>query len=623
MSTRNHPRQHDNGPPPSPNPYPAIGDYALISDCHSMALVSRTASIDWCCMPRVDSGSVFGRLLDWQKGGFCSIQPVDNNEVSHREYLPDTMVLATTFNCGGGEARVVDSFSMRVGGREAPLQELVRVVEGIRGRVEFELRVVIRFDYGELRPWLKKVGPRVFAALGGNDGLLIRCDHELEVADGHELSCRFTVHADQKVRLAISYEKPENLDLGSPQPLGEGGIDAHLAATIEWWRRWLARTHFEGADRAAGLRSAMVLKALTNAPTGAMAAAATTSLPERLGGDRNWDYRYSWIRDSAFSVRTLADIGADREADGFRRFIQRSAAGSAHDLQIMYGVGGERRLTEVVLDSLEGYRGSRPVRIGNGAARQLQLDAFGELVDLSWRWHRRGSSPDDDYWRFLLELVDVACERWLEPDRGLWEIRGPDRHFVHSKVMCWQAVDRGIALAEECLRQAPLPKWRKTATAIRESIETDGFDSRRNAFVQSYGAEALDSALLLIPGTGFCAYDDPRMVGTVRAIREDLEEEGLLLRYRTAQAGDGLGDQPEGYFIPCTFWLAECLARQGQLEAAREAFDRAASTSNDLGLFSEEIEAGTGEMLGNFPQALSHLSHLAAAVALAETIAGT
>lgn len=599
--------------------YPPISDYAFISDCHSMALVSVCGSVDWCCMPRVDSGSIFGRLLDWERGGYCSIAPATGAHDCHREYLTDSMVLATTFADGAGEARIYDSFSMRPGGRENPLQELLRVVEGVRGRVDLELRIAPRFDYGTLRPWLRHAGVGGWAAIGGNDGLVIACDEELELHDGHDLLCHFTVREGERVRLALRYVRPELLDVGMLDAQDPHETDARLQATIDWWRRWARHADIDGSDRVSVLRSALVLKALSNAPTGAIAAAATTSLPERVGGERNWDYRFSWIRDSAFSVRSLAMIGLDREADGFRRFTQRSAAGSAHDLQIMYGVGGERRLTEFELPKLEGYRGSKPVRIGNAASEQLQLDAYGELLQLTWSWHRRGASPDDDYWRFLVDLVDVACDRWSEVDRGIWEIRGEPRHFVHSKVMCWTAVDRGLALAQECMRRAPTSRWRRAVRDIHESIEANGVDAARGCFVQAYGEQAMDAALLLIPSSGYCRADDPRMVSTVKEILKELLVDGLLLRYRTDVAvSDGLSPEREGRFLACTFWLAENLAEQGHVDEARVFFDRAASTCNDLGLFAEEYEPQSHTLLGNFPQGLTHLSHIAAAVAMSD-----
>jgi GH15 family glucan-1,4-alpha-glucosidase len=604
----------------SANVYPPIADYALISDCHSMALVSRDGSVDWCCMPRVDSPSCFGRLLDWERGGYCQISPVDGDEEfrTHREYLPDTMVLATTFSGGAGEARVLDCFAMRRGGREEPYRQLLRVVEGVRGKVDLVIRISPRFDYGEVKPWLRRSSLTVHTAVGGSTGLLVSTDFEVVMANGHDLLAQVTVRAEERVRLSIHFHRPEQLESELAAAHSTASVDERLDDTIAWWRRWAQKPQLDGPDGPSARRSALVLKALTNAPTGAMAAAATTSLPESVGGKRNWDYRFSWIRDSTFSVRSLADIGADSEADGFRRFIQRSAAGSAGDLQIMYGVGGERRLTEILLDRLDGYCGSRPVRIGNAASQQLQLDAYGQLVLLSWRWHQRGSSPDDDYWRFLLELVDSAAERWREPDRGIWEIRGEPKHFVYSKLMCWLALDRGVALAKECMRVAPVRRWNRTAKEIREAVEESGYDSKRGVFVQAFGSPNMDASLLLLPSTGFVKHDDEQMIRTVDEVRRELEVNGLLLRYRTDRVDDGLDKQPEGHFLACSFWLAECLARQGRLEDARAVFDRAAGTSNDLGLFAEEYDTATGLMLGNFPQALTHLSHIAAAISLAQ-----
>jgi GH15 family glucan-1,4-alpha-glucosidase len=358
----------------------------------------------------------------------------------------------------------------------------------------------------------------------------------------------------------------------------------------------------------------MVLKALSQARSGAIAAAATTSLPEAPGGSRNWDYRASWVRDSAFALRSLAELGYTAEADGFRRFIQRSAAGSAQELQIMYGLGGERRLVELTLDDLEGYGGARPVRIGNAAARQRQHDVYGELLDLAWAWHERGHSPNAGDWRFLTELVNAAAERWRTPDRGIWELRGRPRHLVHSKVMCWVALDRGLRLAADLGFGAPVARWTAARAAVRAAVERHGYDPGRGVFTQAFDRPELDAALLLLPSVGFVAWDDPRMLRTVDAVRRELEINGLLLRYR---APDGL-DGAEAAFVACTFWLAECLAWQGRTAEAHAAFARASATANDLGLFAEEFDPATGTLLGNFPQALTHLSHIAAAVALEE-----
>lgn len=600
-----------------PTPYPSIGDYALIGDCHAAALVSRTAAIDWCCMPRFDAGSCFGRLLDWRRGGYCAIAPRHDGATSFRRYLDDTLVLETTVRTSSGEARILDCFTMRPGGKHDPYRQLLRVVEGTRGRLDFTLAICPRFDYGEVAPWIRHEGVRLFSAIGGNDALVIFSDADLALSGRHDLLAPFTVRAGERVRLSLTFARPEQLDDEPPKPLDAEELDRRLEETLAWWRRWSSQARLDGPDGPGAIRSAITLRALTNAPTGAIVAAPTTSLPESPGGERNWDYRYSWIRDSTFSVRSLTDIGCAHEADDFRRFIERSAAGSAASLQIMYGVGGERRLTETCLETLEGYRGARPVRVGNAAARQLQLDAYGELLDLSWRWFLRGHSPDDDYWRFLVDLVDTAAERWREPDRGLWEMRGEPRHFVHSKVLCWAALDRGLRLAEACLRKAPVRRWTKVMREIRAAVEEEGYDRQRGIFVQAFGAKTLDAALLLLPSVDFVAYDDERMIRTVDAIRQELDRDGLLLRYRVEETHDGLSGD-EGVFIACTFWLAECLARQGRPEEARQYFDRASSTGNDLGLFAEEYLPRTGELLGNFPQGLSHLSHIAAAVALAE-----
>ncbi len=596
--------------------YPPIADYAFISDCHSMALVSCRGSIDWCCMPRVDAASVFGRMLDWDRGGQCAVRPVDGDVRGYQTYVDDTLVLCTTFRTDGGEARVYDCFTMHVGGADNPHLQLLRVLEGVRGRVDMQILVQPRFDYGEVKPWIRRHTERIHSAIGGNDGLLISCDAHLDASDGHELSALVELRADSRIRLSIEFVRPEQIEYELPSVPDPAQIDHRLEETLEWWRQWASQVGLKGAHHAGVMRSAIVLKGLSHAPTGAVAAAATTSLPETPGGSRNWDYRYSWIRDSSFSVVSLADIGCYGEADGFRRFVQRSSAGSARDLQIMYGLGGERRLTEIELP-LEGWRGSRPVRIGNAAANQLQLDAYGTLVDLSWRWHQRGQSPDDDYWRFIVDLVEVAAERWQEPDRGIWEIRGPAQHFVHSKVMCWTALERGLQLAKECLRKAPVRRWQAVRRQIREAIEENGYNSKRRVFTQTFGGSHVDASLTLIPMFGFVEYTDPRMLRTADGIIADLERDGLILRYEVEKTDDGLSGR-EGTFLACSFWLAECLAKQGRHDDARLFFDRAASTASELGLFSEEYDTVTDQMLGNFPQGLTHLSHIAAAVALAD-----
>jgi GH15 family glucan-1,4-alpha-glucosidase len=591
--------------------YPPIEDYGFISDSNSVALVSRSGSVDWCCMERIDSGSSFGRLLDWEKGGYCSISPREEAHPSSRKYVDGTLVLETIFRTGGGEARLYDCFTLPASGEEYPYRQLLRVVEGVRGHVELDLKIVPRFDYGDIEPWLRKEGVRLYSAIGGNDGLLIWSDADIDVVDEHELAASMNVHAGERARLSIQFAPPERLDRDPPEVPDARELDRRLEETIEWWRGWSSEARFGGPYEPGVVRSAIIIKGLMNGTTGAVAAAATTSLPEIPGGDSNWDYRYSWVRDSFFSVRSLAEIGFEAEAEKFRRFIERSAAGSAEKLQIMYGVGGERRLTEETLGYLEGYRGAKPVRVGNAASQQLQLDAYGELLELAWRWHLRGNSPDDDYWRFILRLVEMAAEHWREPDHGLWEIRGEPRQYLHSKVMCWTALDRGLRIAEESMRKAPERRWRKTRGEIREAVESEGYDEERGVFVQTFGTEELDAALLLLPKVDFVDFKDERMVRTVDAIREELDDDGLLKRFRRE-------DGEEGAFLACSFWLAECLAHQGRIEEAREVFDRTVSAGNDLGLFSEEYDTENGQLLGNFPQALTHFSHITAAIALAE-----
>jgi GH15 family glucan-1,4-alpha-glucosidase len=594
--------------------YRPIGDYGFLGDCHTGALVSSDGSVDWLCLPRLDSGSYFGRLLDRERGGWCTVTPTDPAAAFSRRYLDGTLVLQTEMTAAGGRVRLTDCLTMRPGGARRPYRQLLRVVDGLDGAVDLRVEVVPRFDYGQVRPWIRRAG-RAWQALGGDDGLVVEGDVPLALSGLHDLVAEVRVQAGERLRLSLRHLRPEVLDGSGARPPAPAELDRRLEQTVAWWRGWSARGNLVGPDRAAVVRSAMVLKALTQARTGAIAAAATTSLPEAPGGSRNWDYRASWVRDSVFALRSLAELGYTAEADGFRRFVQRSAAGSAEELQIMYGLGGERRLAELTLDDLEGFGGARPVRIGNAAARQHQHDVYGELLDLAWAWHQRGKTPGADDWRFLTELVNTAADRWRTPDRGIWELRGRPRHLVHSKVLCWVALDRGLRLAEEVGFSAPVGRWTATRAAIRAAVERRGYDPGRGVFTQAFGRPELDAALLLLPTTGFVGWDDPRMRRTVEWVRRELEVDGLLLRYRTP---DGLAGS-EGAFVACTFWLAECLARQGRTTQAEAAFARASATANDLGLFAEEFDPATGTLLGNFPQALTHLSHITAAVALQQT----
>ncbi|HEY1358612.1 MAG TPA: glycoside hydrolase family 15 protein [Thermoleophilaceae bacterium] len=598
--------------------YPAIGDYALIGDCHTAALVSLGGSIDWCCLPRFDSGSTFGRLLDRERAGFLEVAPEGAEREPFRDYVDETLILKTAWRAEGGEATVTDCLlgppAIR---RTDESRRLLRVVDGTRGTVAFSARIAPRFDFGVLQPWIRHHGRNTYSATGGDDGLLAWSDAQLEEDDEGGLSARFQVRSGERVRLLVGFVRPEDIDDDEWEHPEPDAIDEELEATVRWWRDWAGSLRIEG-DNAPGLaRSALVLKALSYAPTGAIVAAPTTSLPEGSVGGRTWDYRYSWIRDSALASRSLARLGCEAEADAFRRFMERTAAGEAEDMRIMYGVGGEHRLKESELDGLEGWRGIGPVRSGNGAVEQVQLDSCGHLVMQSWDWHRRGHAPDDDYWRFLVELVESVVERWQKADAGIWEWRGEPRHFVHSKVMCWAALDRGLALAEECMRKAPERRWSRAREEIAEAVNSEGYDEDRGIYVQAFGHEDIDAALLRLPTLGFLAWADERMVRTTDAIRAELDWDGLLRRYT---ADDGL-EGGEGAFLACSFWLVTALAGQERLPEARAAFDRAMATANGLGLFAEEYDPDAGEMLGNFPQALTHLSHIEAGLALAEQAA--
>jgi len=595
--------------------YPPISDYGYISDCHSAALISKAGSIDWCCMPRIDSRSCFGRLLDWQQGGYCRITPAKKCEASRR-YLEDSLILETAFENSEGQVKLLDCLAMKKGGQQMPYRQILRIIEGISGKMQITVDIVPRFDYGDIRPWIRKINDKFHILIGGSDGLVISGDIPLVIKELHNLRGNLTVEKGQQYYLSIMWRRPEELDEINVKIPATSELDERFRETRKLWRNWAGRCKYAGPYQDYVLRSALVLKGLVNAPTGAIAAAATTSLPEAAGSSRNWDYRLSWIRDSCFTVRSLGELGYEREAEGFRRFIERCTAGSAEQLQVLYGVGGERRLTEMEITGMEGYRQAKPVRIGNGAEKQIQLDVFGEVLDLLWQWHLRGHSPDDTYWEFLVDTVNRASRQWKQPDRGIWELRGQPRHYVESKAMCWAALDKGIKLAEELKRNAPLENWKRVREEIKHEIESKGYDTGRGVFIQAFDHPVMDASLLLIPSVGFIAYDDERMIRTTDAINEELCESGFLRRY--PKGDDGLEGR-EGAFLACSFWLAECYAKQGRRNQAQDIFKRALSACNDLMLFSEEFDTRTGQMAGNIPQGLTHLSLIAAAVALAKS----
>lgn len=605
----------DESRPVGAQPYPPIEDYALLSDCASIALVAH-GSIDWCCVPTMDADSCFGRLLDWRSGGHCSIAPVAAARTTRR-YEDGTMVLATRFDTADGSLVLHDFFAAR-DGLETPGESdhLARLARCERGSVTVRVEVVPRFDYGLTLPELRSKLHGLHTAYGSNEGLLIHCNQPLELQrEAHMLCAEVLLQQGQTLELSLRFVAPEALLRAVQQWNPERAeLQVQLERTIAWWAAWERSAGREPHADPLTRRSALVLKALCFERTGAIAAAATTSLPEAPGGVRNWDYRFSWVRDSVLAVRALHALGFHREAERFRAFIERSAAGNARQLQLMYGLDGRRRLPELTLDHLEGWRGASPVRIGNAAARQTQLDVYGTLLDLAWLAHDEEQPADDAYWDFLVETVNIACERWREPDHGIWELRDAPRHFVHSKVMCWVALDRGLRLAQRMRRHAPVDEWSETLQAIRADIEAQGYDAELGVYRQAYGATDADAALLLLPLFGYVAFDDPRMLRTTDWVRSELGRNGLLLRYSVA---DGLPD-PEGAFLPCTFWLAECLARQYRVDDAWQCYRRAAGCANELGLFSEEAQFDGDGMLGNFPQALTHLSQLAARLALDE-----
>jgi GH15 family glucan-1,4-alpha-glucosidase len=593
------------------NPYPPISDYALLSDCHTAALVSRDGSIDWCCFHRFEARPVFARILDWGKGGFFRIAPRDDYEVSRR-YLPDTNVLETTFRTARGGVLVLTDFVPVKRDMGHPDHHLLRLVRCTEGEVAVKAKFEPRFDYGLTEPRLEQVDDDLAVVYGGADALVLQSELPIGTAELSACTAARTLRAGEEAFVALTYSLPHELE---PERLSAEDVATKLRETEEFWHEWAARCTYEGPYRDAVVRSALVLKALTNGPTGAIVAAATTSLPEEVGGERNWDYRYTWLRDSALTLNALFALGFTDEAEQYMAWLKRTTAGRAKDLQIMYGVGGERFLPEVELDHLEGYRGSRPVRIGNGAYRQFQLDVFGELLDTVWVYRQHGGEIDETFWEFLGRVAGAVIDRWSEPDQGIWEIRGEPKHFTYSKVMAWVALDRVVRLAELDGREGALDEWRRVRDEIRGLVERDGVHPDTGAFTQSFGDGGKhDASNLMIPIVGFVAHDDPRARATSAGIVEELSADGFVYRYLT-DGVDGLSGD-EATFAICSFWLVECLARAGETERARGLFERLLGFCNDVGLLAEEIDPHSGELIGNFPQAFSHVGLIQAAIAL-------
>ncbi len=598
--------------------YPAIADYALISDCHSCALVSLDGSVDWCTFHRFEARPVFARILDWSKAGFFRIAPLEDDYEPTRRYLPGTNVLETTFTSERGTLVVTDFFSYRVPGPEEdahaahPDHQLIRMARCTEGEMPVKVKLVPRFDYGLTTPRLEMLDSDLVVVYGGADALVLQSELPFGHAERSATTGNRTLHAGEEAFVVLTYQLPHEL---SPERLTKEDVSTRLETTTRTWKAWSDRCAYDGPYREQVVRSALVLKALTNAPTGSIVAAATTSLPEEVGGERNWDYRFSWLRDSALTLNALFALGYDEEAQAYMAWLRRTTAGRASELQIMYGVGGERLLPEVELDWLEGYRGSRPVRIGNGAYSQFQLDVFGELLDTAWLYRRHGGEIDDVFWDFLSRVGGAVLERWQDPDQGIWEIRGEPRHFVYSKVMAWVALDRVIRLAELDSREGDLDAWRAARDEIRMLVESEGVDPATGAFQQAFGdGGKLDASNLMIPIVGFVAHDDDRAKATFERVADELSADGFVYRYVT-DGVDGLSGD-EATFAICSFWLVECLARAGERERARELFERLLGFCNDVGLLAEEIDPHSGDLIGNFPQAFSHLGLIQAAIAL-------
>ncbi len=601
----------------APQIYPPIADYALLSDCHSCALVSMDGSIDWCTFHRFEARPVFARILDWAKAGFFRIAPLDEDYESTRRYLPGTNVLETTFRTPNGTLVLTDFFAFRVPGpgedahSAHPDHQLIRIVRCTEGEVGVKVKLVPRFDYGLTTPRLETLADDLVIVYGGADALVLQSELPFGDAERSATQGNRTLRAGDEAFVVLTYQLPHELD---PRRLTRKQVHAKLEETTSTWAAWADRCVYDGPYREQVVRSALVLKALTNGPTGSIVAAATTSLPEEIGGERNWDYRFSWLRDSALTLNALFALGYTEEAHAYMNWLKRTTAGRAKELQIMYGVGGERLLPEVELDWLEGYRGSRPVRIGNGAAQQFQLDTFGELLDTAWLYRQHGGEIDEIFWDFLSRVGGVVLEKWREPDQGIWEIRGEPKHFVYSKVMAWVALDRLVRIAELDGRVGDVANWRAAREEIRDVVERDGVDPDSQSFVQYAGSQALDASNLMIPIVGFVSHADPRAKATADRIADELSADGFVYRYVT-DGVDGLSGE-EATFAICSFWLVECLARAGEQERARELFERLLGFCNDVGLLAEEIDPHSGELIGNFPQAFSHLGLIQAAIAL-------
>ena len=578
-----------------------IEDYGIIGDTHTAALVGRDGSIDWLCLPRFDSDACFAALLGDAGNGYWRIAPAAAEPRATRRYRGDTLVLETTFEADGGVVRLVDCMPIR---EEHP--QVVRMVEGVAGHVDMRMDLVMRFGYGSLIPWVRRVG-NLLCAVAGPDALALWTPIRARGKDMTTVA-EFTVAEGEHIPFVLTWYPSHQ---APPRP-----VDARYAIhdTESWWQSWADACCYEGEWRDAVVRSLITLKALTYNPTGGIVAAATTSLPETLGGERNWDYRYCWLRDATLTLESLMRGGFHDEALDWRDWLLRAVAGDVTKLQIMYGPAGERRLDEWEVDWLAGYEGSKPVRVGNAASGQFQLDVYGEVLSALYEACTVGSPVSDSAWDLQVALVQFVADHWDEPDEGIWEVRGPRRHFTHSKVMAWVAVDRAVRTIEEFGQEGPLEEWRRLRQQIHDEVCAQGYNEKVGAFTQYYGSDALDASLLMIPLVDFLPATDDRVRATIELVERDLTEDGFVLRYRTQDAGavDGLSGH-EGAFLACSFWLADCLHLIGRHDDAKALLDRLAGLANDLGLLAEEYDVRAGRQVGNFPQAFSHVSLVNAA----------
>lgn len=582
-----------------------IEDYALISDSHTGALIGRDGSIDWLCMPRYDSASMFGALLGDEEHGRWKLAPEDESATCSRSYVDNTFILRTVWTCAAGEVEVRDVMP-----RRDDRADVVRVVRGISGAVPMRQQLRIRFDYAAAMPWVQQAGDDsapILVAMAGPDAIAIRGPKLEANGQGHE--SHFTVAAGDTVHIQLTWFESFT-DLPEPND-----VDSACAASAAWWNDWAGCCDHDGPYEREVVRSMLVLRALSNELTGGIVAAATTSLPEQFGGDRNWDYRYVWLRDAALTLSSLLGHGYVQEAQAWRNWLLRAVAGDPEDVQIMYGIAGERNLFEREVDSLPGYRGAAPVRIGNGAVGQFQADVIGEVMVALHEARGAGVVETNDSWSLQCLLLAYLEAHWDTPDQGLWEMRGEPREFTHSRAMVWAAFDRGVRAIDEFELVGPRERWADLRDRAAATIEKDGFDAERNTYTQSFGGTEVDASLLVLAQVGYCAYDDPRMLGTVVVLEADLLEHGLLLRYRTGDSADGLAPG-ENAFLACSFWLVEQYANSGRMTEATALMDRLTGFANDVGLLSEEYDVTGNRQAGNTPQAFSHLTLVKAADAI-------